>query len=348
MTGTLEIARRLFDLLVDYRERFRCMTFVALYVKSIRSAYLGHGEPAGFCELLFDVGIDHRGMTDVVLDALVEEMDDACIEMGAFRYLHSKTTKDPAKRRLIDPNTFYADRLREAGAAPSGQGDAVITPSRREVPLYTLAGVQDADVSTHYFETEDGLGLSLLRFQKGPADDAVMIVHGLTTSTDMFIMPEHENLVSYLLSHGFGDVWTLDFRMSNRHSYNLFAHRYNLDDVALFDFPPALAAMRREVGRPAHPRHLPLPGGGDVHDEPVRQGGGRDRQRHRQQRGAHPAHPRVVRDEAAVRAVHHGDGPRLPVPQPAVERGAQHVGEGRLQGRCPCSTGSATCRPATC
>jgi hypothetical protein len=107
----VEVARRLFDLLVDYRERFRCMTFLALYVKSIWSAYLGHGEPAGFCELLFDVGVDHRGMTDVVLDALVEEMDDVCVEMGAFRYLHSKTTKDPAKRRLIDPNAFYADRL---------------------------------------------------------------------------------------------------------------------------------------------------------------------------------------------------------------------------------------------
>jgi cholesterol oxidase len=129
----------------------------------------------------------------------------------------------------------------------------MITHSRREVPLYTLSGVQDAEVSTHYFETEDGLGLSLLRFQKGAAEDAVMIIHGLTTSTDMFIMPEHENLVSYLLTHGFGDVWTLDFRMSNRHSYNLFAHRYNLDDVALFDFPPALAAIRREIGdRPIH------------------------------------------------------------------------------------------------
>jgi hypothetical protein len=120
----VEVARRLFDLLVDYRDRFRCMTFVALYVKSIRSAYLGHGEPAGFCELLFDIGIDHRGMTDVVLDALVEEIDDACIEMGAFRYLHSKTTKDPAKRRLLDPNTYYADRL----AKPSPRRRAKVSP----------------------------------------------------------------------------------------------------------------------------------------------------------------------------------------------------------------------------
>ena len=67
-----------------------------------------------------------------------------------------------------------------------------------------------------------------------------MIVHGLTTSTDMFIMPEHYNLVSYLLDNGYTDVWCLDMRMSNRHSYNLFPHRYTFDDIALYDYPPAI------------------------------------------------------------------------------------------------------------
>jgi hypothetical protein len=46
----------------------------------------------------------------------------------------------------------------------------------------------------------------------------------------------------------------------------------------------------------------------------------------------HYTHPKVVGAQAAVRAVHHGDGPRLPVSQPAVERRAQHVGEGDLEG----------------
>lgn len=123
----------------------------------------------------------------------------------------------------------------------------------REIPLYTPDGVRDADVSTHWFHTEDGLGLSLLRFQGDPADEAILVIHGLTTSTDMFIMPEHDNLVSYLLDQGYGDVWCLDYRMSNRHPYNLFKHRWSLDDVALYDFPPAIAAMREEIGdRPIH------------------------------------------------------------------------------------------------
>ncbi len=121
---------------------------------------------------------------------------------------------------------------------------------RREIPLYTLEGVTDATHSHHQFSTADGLGLTLERFQRGYDDtaDSVMIVHGLTTSTDMFVMPEHENLVSYLLGQGFGDVWTLDMRMSNRHSYNLFPHRYTMDDVALYDYPPAIDLIRRHIG----------------------------------------------------------------------------------------------------
>lgn len=119
---------------------------------------------------------------------------------------------------------------------------------QREIPLYTLEGVRDADVSYHPFSTEDMLGLHLHRFRRGDADDVVLIIHGLTTSMDMFIMPEHYNLVSYLLDQGFGDVWCLDFRMSNRFTYNMQPHRYTMDDIALYDFPAALAEMRKHIG----------------------------------------------------------------------------------------------------
>jgi lysosomal acid lipase/cholesteryl ester hydrolase len=122
----------------------------------------------------------------------------------------------------------------------------------REIPQFTLEGVRDADVTTHYFNTAEGLGLSMLRFTRGGEGDAVMVIHGLTTSTDMFVMPEHDNLVSCLLEAGY-DVWCLDCRMSNRHSYNLGYHRYNLDDVALFDYPPAIELVRSHIGdRPLH------------------------------------------------------------------------------------------------
>ncbi|GEL17418.1 alpha/beta fold hydrolase [Pseudonocardia asaccharolytica] len=118
----------------------------------------------------------------------------------------------------------------------------------REIALYTLEGVPDALITTHPFSTDDGLGLSMLRFARDPGGDVVLIIHGLTTSSDMFIMPEHENLVRYLLDNGFSDVWTLDFRMSNRFPYNRGMHRFSMDDIALFDIPAALRTLRAVVG----------------------------------------------------------------------------------------------------
>jgi len=118
----------------------------------------------------------------------------------------------------------------------------------REIPLYTLDGVKDAEKSCHPFSTDDGLGLGLQRFQRDDCDDVVVIIHGLTSSSDMFIMPEHYNLVSYLLDNGLTDVWCLDYRMSNRFSYNLYPNRYTLDDAALYDHPDAIEAVRKVVG----------------------------------------------------------------------------------------------------
>ena len=119
----------------------------------------------------------------------------------------------------------------------------------REIPIFTLEGVRDAEITTHYITTEDKLGLSMLRFRRGtaPAREVVLLLHGLTTSTDMFIMPEHVNLVSVLLDRGY-EVWSFDWRGSLRHSYDLFPGRFNLDEIALYDHPAAVAHLRREVG----------------------------------------------------------------------------------------------------
>ncbi len=118
----------------------------------------------------------------------------------------------------------------------------------RTIPLFTTEGVPDCEVTTVPFQTEDKLGLSFQRFKQDECDDVVVIIHGLTTSTDMFIMPEHYNLVKFLHDSHFKDVWCLDFRMSNRYSYNLAPHSYTMDDVAKYDYPPALEKLRSMVG----------------------------------------------------------------------------------------------------
>jgi len=120
--------------------------------------------------------------------------------------------------------------------------------NQREIPMFTLSGVKEGEITYHPISTEDKLGISLMRFKKKESDDVIILSHGLTTSTDMYIMPEHNNLVNYLHTNGYGDVWSLDWRGSMRHSYNLFPHRFNLDDVALYDLPAAIAEIRKYVG----------------------------------------------------------------------------------------------------
>ncbi|WP_207931256.1 alpha/beta fold hydrolase [Streptomyces sp. 8K308] len=94
-----------------------------------------------------------------------------------------------------------------------------------------------------------GLRLGLTRFWRAKAEDIVLLVHGLTASSDMFVMPEHYNLARYLLDNGLEDVWALDSRMSNRFPYNTEPGQHTLDDVAHYDYPAALAEVRRHVGR---------------------------------------------------------------------------------------------------
>lgn len=116
------------------------------------------------------------------------------------------------------------------------------------IPRFTLDGVRDAEVTLHPFATRDGLGLKLTRFRREDADDVVLLIHGLTSSSDIFVMPEIRNLVTYLLDSGFGDVWTLDFRMSSHFPYNTETREDTLDDIALHDHPAAIEELRRHVG----------------------------------------------------------------------------------------------------
>lgn len=116
------------------------------------------------------------------------------------------------------------------------------------IPRFTLEGVAEADITMHPFTTDDGLGLYLTRFRRAECDDVVVLLHGLTASSDMFIMPEHRNVVDFLHDSGFTDVWALDFRMSSRFPYDTETHRFTFDDIAHYDFPPALAEVRKHIG----------------------------------------------------------------------------------------------------
>jgi pimeloyl-ACP methyl ester carboxylesterase len=113
-----------------------------------------------------------------------------------------------------------------------------------------IARFDDASVEQIPLRTEDGLSLGLTRIVRGASDHtkpAVLLTHGLTASTDMFVLPETRNLVEVLLDAGF-EPWLFDWRGSCRLPYNSSGPAYSLDDVALYDMPCAVAEVRKRIG----------------------------------------------------------------------------------------------------
>lgn len=208
----------------------------------------------------FDVWHDTTTLFTNLFEGHIEQSEEAATPLFAVGVLHISAEDfaiELTTMRAMAPTfaeraaglerfaRFFLGSLWQAyGHLPSLR----MGPFQREIPLYTTEGVTGAGITTHPFTTADNLGLGMLRFLREPCDDVVLIIHGLTTSSDMFIMPEHVNLVQFLLDRGFTDVWTLDFRMSNRYSYNLHRSRMNMDDIALYDYPAAIASLRAVIG----------------------------------------------------------------------------------------------------
>jgi hypothetical protein len=99
---------RVWSLLAGYRDAQGCFTFISAYAKGLRSAYLAQGRPDDrYCELNFTVGVDVEKLSPELFAAVVSAVDDICIEHDSFRYMHTRTVKDPERRRLIDANAAY-------------------------------------------------------------------------------------------------------------------------------------------------------------------------------------------------------------------------------------------------
>jgi len=116
-----------------------------------------------------------------------------------------------------------------------------------------LAQFDNAELQSFNCKTDDGFDIGLTRVvRKTSTEDsrnnpAVIVTHGLTASTDMFTLPETRNFVDILLDEGF-DPWLFDWRGSCRLPYNARGDAYKLDDVALYDVPKAVAAVKQEIG----------------------------------------------------------------------------------------------------
>ncbi len=128
-----QLFRSCWELMDGYRDSHGCFTFLSVYVKSIRSDYLARDGQDRFCELMFYVGVHPDRMTPELLDEIVEKFDDIVIESNAYKYMHTRTTKDPDKRAKVDPNARHAERRRAAGNGsgklPAGEKKPVETTS---------------------------------------------------------------------------------------------------------------------------------------------------------------------------------------------------------------------------
>jgi cholesterol oxidase len=111
-------------------------------------------------------------------------------------------------------------------------------PPRKKRPLRTAAP------EIHSFTSLDDLPLKLTRY-RGGAKGPVILSHGLGVSSLIFSIDTIEtNLVEYLFAHGY-DVWLLDYRASIDLPSSF--QRSTADDVALKDYPPAVAKVLAET-----------------------------------------------------------------------------------------------------
>jgi lysosomal acid lipase/cholesteryl ester hydrolase len=101
-------------------------------------------------------------------------------------------------------------------------------------------------LTVHPLRTSDGIEISVSRLARADATDAVLLIHGLTTSSDMFVMPEHYGMAAYLHDQGF-DVWIADFRMSNHFDYNI-RNSFTFEDIARNDWPAIVGFMQETIG----------------------------------------------------------------------------------------------------
>jgi cholesterol oxidase len=97
----------------------------------------------------------------------------------------------------------------------------------------------------HFVTTPDDVPIRLTRY-RGGSKGPVILSPGLGVSSLIFAIDTIEtNLLEYLYSHEY-DVWLLDYRTSIE--LNSAEAAYTGDDVAKFDYPAAVDAVRRITG----------------------------------------------------------------------------------------------------
>lgn len=116
MTTFEELFSTLHAIAARYRDEHECLTSITLYVVGLQSEWLADGTGEKYCDLLLYLGVKPEKLSSHRIDELVCEIDAACIAHEAYRYMHSRTSKDRRIRTRIDPNDRHVQRHDEAQA----------------------------------------------------------------------------------------------------------------------------------------------------------------------------------------------------------------------------------------
>jgi choline dehydrogenase-like flavoprotein len=136
---------------------------------------------------------------------------------------------------------FFAGALYDVYGGMLGPAD-VHDGSVPRRPLRVLA-LPEAEV--HWFTTDDGVPLKLTRY-RGGTKGPVMLVAGMGTTSQTFIIDTVDvNLAEFLCAAGY-DVWLFDYRASP--AVPAVREQCTLDDIALHDYPNAIREIRRISG----------------------------------------------------------------------------------------------------
>src|SRR3954451_21141849 len=112
------------------------------------------------------------------------------------------------------------------------------------MPATAAAPLPPAEV--HAVPTSDGAEVRLTRYKFGTKGPIVMAPGYGNAARAFAIETVPKNFVQYLGEHGY-DVWLLDYRASPDLPASF--GQFDVDDIALRDWPAAISAVRRETGQ---------------------------------------------------------------------------------------------------
>jgi len=169
------------------------------------------------------------------------------IHLGDFRRQLGTMRAVGARSKLEELRTMARFGRFFLGALNEVYGGVFARPSafNPDAPPRERRALRTGPPEIRRFETKDGVGLKLTRFEGG-AKGPVILSPGFGTSALAFTIDTTEtNLPEYLFERGY-DVWVLDYRASP--DLPSASTQFTLDDIALHDYPAAVDQVRSATG----------------------------------------------------------------------------------------------------